>query len=86
MRLSKYKRLQRKLTRRYERSRKRADTKPLATGGVLHVSHGRVHKGAGFEGQLFGAAGDIMDIITSLSPAPVSVVQEAREAITHAYR
>ena len=66
MRLTKYKQSRRKQARRYIRSRELTDTKPLKTGGRLHVHNGRVHKGAGFEGKLFGAVTDVMDMLGNL--------------------
>lgn len=41
-----------KVIRRVENSQKRTSTKPLPTGGKIHVHSGRVHRGAGFEGQV----------------------------------
>ena len=42
------------------------DNKPLTTGGRLHVHRDRVHKGAGFEGKLFGAVTDVMGMLGDL--------------------
>ncbi|MDE0745961.1 MAG: hypothetical protein OSB66_09540 [SAR202 cluster bacterium] len=66
MRLTKHKRHRKKLAKRYVRSRELTDTKPLKKGGRFHVHHGRVHKGAGFEGHLFGAVSDVMDLLGGL--------------------
>ncbi len=66
MKLSKYKQSRRKLARRHIRSRELTDTKPLQTGGRFHVHNGRVHKGAGFEGNLFGAVTDVMGVFGSM--------------------
>jgi len=66
MRLTKYKQHRHKMARRHARSRRLTDSKPLKTGGRLHVHKGRVHIGAGFEGKLFGAVGDIMDLFGSM--------------------
>ena len=63
MKLTKYKRNQRKLAKRHVRSRELTDTKPLKRGGRFHVHNGRVHKGAGFEGQLFGSITDVMGVL-----------------------
>ena len=63
MKLSKYKQSRRKLARRHVRSRELTDTKPLKTGGRFHVHNGRVHKGAGFEGNLFGGSSDIVSLL-----------------------
>ena len=46
-----------KVMRRVETRKKQTDTKPLPTGGMVHVHQGRVHKGAGF-GDALGAIGD----------------------------
>ena len=66
MRLTKYKRLRRKLARKHIRSRELTDTKPLQTGGRHHVHEGRVHRGAGFEGQT-SASEQIRDVV-SMTP------------------
>ena len=67
MRLTKYKRLRRKLARRHIRSRELTDTKPLQTGGRHHVHEGRVHRGAGFEGAAPTAGEQIRDVV-SMTP------------------
>ncbi|MDE0744735.1 MAG: hypothetical protein OSB66_03290 [SAR202 cluster bacterium] len=54
------------MARSHARSKRLTDTKPLKTGGRLHVHNGRVHKGAGFEGQVFGAIGDAMDLFKAM--------------------
>ena len=63
------------MARTHVRSRELTDNKPLKTGGRLHVHMGRVHKGAGFEGNLFGAVTDIMGMLgdnrRALTVAPV---------------
>lgn len=59
MKLSKYKQNRRKMAKRHIRSRELTDTKPLKTGGRLHVHNGRVHKGAGFEGRGSDPATDV---------------------------
>ena len=47
------------MAKRHIRSRELTDTKPLKTGGRLHVHNGRVHKGAGFEGRGSDPATDV---------------------------
>ena len=78
MRLTKYKRLRRKLARRHIRSRELTDTKPLQTGGRFHVHMGRVHRGAGFEGEAPTAGEQIRDVV-SMTPigAVLRVVTDA---------
>ena len=75
MRLTKYKRLRRKLAKRHVRSRELTDTKPLQTGGRFHVHEGRVHRGAGFE----GSAGETIRDVVSMHPigAVMRVVTDA---------
>ena len=63
MKLTKYKKLQRKLARRHIRSRELTDTKPLATGGRIHIWKGRVHKGAGFEGRGSSVSHKVRDMV-----------------------
>ena len=41
-----------KVIRRVESRQKQTSTKPLPIGGKVHVYSGRVHRGAGFEGQV----------------------------------
>ena len=75
MRLTKYKKLHRKLAKRYVRSRELTDTKPLQTSGRFHVHEGRVHRGAGFE----GSAGETIRDVVSIHPigAVMRVVTDA---------
>jgi len=79
MRLTKYKRLRRKLARRHIRSRELTDTKPLQTGGRFHVHMGRVHRGAGFEGEAPTAGEQIRDVV-SMTPIG-AVVRGITDAI-----
>lgn len=66
MRLTKYKQHRHKLAKRHARSKRITDSKPLKTGGRLHVHNGRVHIGAGFEGKVLGVVGDMMDLFGSM--------------------
>ncbi len=66
MRLTKYKQHRHKLAKRHARSKRITDSKPLKTGGRLHVHKGRVHIGAGFEGKVLGVVGDMMDLFGSM--------------------
>lgn len=66
MRLNKYKQHRQKMAKRHVRSRILTDSKPLKTGGRVHVHNGRVHIGAGFEGKIFGAVTDVMDLLGSM--------------------
>lgn len=66
MRLTKYKQHRQKMAKIHARSRRLTDSKPLKTGGRLHVHNGRVHTGAGFEGKMFGAVTDVMDLLGNM--------------------
>ena len=70
-----------------ERSRKKSDRKPLATGGQLYVHQGAVHTGAGFTSHA-GTEADLINMFADMSPQAELLTKEARQELfeTHAYK
>ena len=80
MRLSKYKQGRHKMAKIHARSRRMTDSKPLKTGGRLHVHKGRVHIGAGLEGRQPNAGEQIRDVVSMTGIG--SVLRVITDAIT----
>ena len=70
-----------------ERSRKKTDQKPLATGGRLYVHKGAVHTGAGFSSHA-SIEGDLISMFSDMTPTAAVWTQAEREEMmgTHAYK